>query len=503
MASSRKRKATDIPEPSTSKKARNTDGNEWEIMDGDGRDTILPGTPQPNRLKMKFRHKTTNIEKNLTYQKKEAKDINWDSKEDIHHINKWRSSIFLQKGFPPLVEKLSWAPTEKGYLELFLERVALAVKKDNSIVLPDKEVILETFNEYFDGRSDLRDAKGHELPARHTSNGDEAYMPEITDDEIEAYLANGLIASNSISEESSSGIENMESLHQMSPTNKDEIYNSHPPAGQSNKPTTMEQALEEDTTGRTEATGLSIEASRSAENQTFEDVSTSTADNDLLANSVPGVTNSQASPHLPQAVPSSSTGKKKKSRNQRPVIHRSSTPPEEIARQVADGWIIPYIPQSDEEALQLHREKSSKKPYDLWYARANHDLSKRLADYGGFPVPGPERNAFSRGDRKLKPGEISFREGEDFHKNSARKEGSAAVNALLNYTLLPPVGYTGPLDYLWRHKLLPKEELDAREASEIAIKRLHDNLPEDLKNLRDIDEDSDETVEEDANGWGT
>ncbi|KAL7770336.1 hypothetical protein CFE70_000269 [Pyrenophora teres f. teres 0-1] len=167
MASSRKRKATDIPEPSTSKKARNTDGNEWEIMDGDGRDTILPGTPQPNRLKMKFRHKTTNIEKNLTYQKKEAKDINWDSKEDIHHINKWRSSIFLQKGFPPLVEKLSWAPTEKGYLELFLERVALAVKKDNSIVLPDKEVILETFNEYFDGRSDLRDAKGHELPARH------------------------------------------------------------------------------------------------------------------------------------------------------------------------------------------------------------------------------------------------------------------------------------------------------------------------------------------------
>ncbi|KAI1674086.1 hypothetical protein L13192_00833 [Pyrenophora tritici-repentis] len=45
MASSSKRKATDILDILVTKKVKTTESNDSELMDGDSRDTILSGTP--------------------------------------------------------------------------------------------------------------------------------------------------------------------------------------------------------------------------------------------------------------------------------------------------------------------------------------------------------------------------------------------------------------------------------------------------------------------------
>jgi len=117
---------------------------------------------------------------------------------------------------------MSWVPAENAYIELLLRSVTLSIKKDSSVAVSDKEDILEAFNEYFGGRSNLQNTKGGELfthqilasqsfqsylnrshiriralrdslTSLKNSNEVGAYIPEITDDKNAALIANGII----------------------------------------------------------------------------------------------------------------------------------------------------------------------------------------------------------------------------------------------------------------------------------------------------------------------
>lgn len=91
----------------------------WEILDNDSPDPILVGNPAPHRLTLRFRHRVTMKVESYTYPKKKAEEIDWNSKEDVEDINKWRRQVFRRgKGFSAKVTKLPWAPYERAYLEI-------------------------------------------------------------------------------------------------------------------------------------------------------------------------------------------------------------------------------------------------------------------------------------------------------------------------------------------------------------------------------------------------
>ncbi|KAI4606385.1 hypothetical protein J4E80_010137 [Alternaria sp. BMP 0032] len=208
-------------------KAPDEDANfEWEILDGDERSTLVVGEAQPKRLTLTFHHRHDRNEKDrvFTYDRKKATEINWNNKDHIRDINKWRNQIFVQNmKFPPKVTHTPWTPFETAYLELFHEKLLeAAAGKTDTFVAPHNELIFEAFNDYFEGRTDIRDKSNEVMeealgtrppgglnsylnragtnirglrdrmralePKLKKSKKEDAWMPDITDDEIEQYI---------------------------------------------------------------------------------------------------------------------------------------------------------------------------------------------------------------------------------------------------------------------------------------------------------------------------
>ncbi|KAG9388496.1 hypothetical protein A1F94_001388 [Pyrenophora tritici-repentis] len=470
MASSSKRKATDILDILATKKVKTTESNDSELMDGDSQ---------------------------------------------IQYINKWRTSVFLQRGFPPLVEKLSWAPTEKAYLELFLERVTLEAKKDTSIVVPDNNKILEAFNEYFDGRSDLRDAKGHELPARpartvqpfksylnrpdtrvrtprdglnsyKTSNGNDAYMPKITDDDIAAFIDSGILNAGSA--------KNIDLQASMEQTTLGEITvdPENPKIAQQTTLLVLDKNTAQSTALNVNSevlSALSIAPQGALEMPVTTDV------NDKGAAEVNSsiVSLDEAAPQVlhkatqPQQLKKTGTARrapKWKSLPDTPVV---STPPEVVARLKAEGWVgPPDLPKSDAEALQKHRELKNKQPLNTSYiVQAEEDLDDKLKPYP-LPVGSYYTRNGSKGkwvsDRKedTKPSEghkgtnaADLDDGE-FQIDYPRHRGAAGVAGVLGAAIIPPYGYGGPISDLVKRRLLPNEELVLHDSGQFMRNKLNE-----------------------------
>ncbi|KAI4938586.1 hypothetical protein J4E85_001027 [Alternaria conjuncta] len=208
-------------------KAPDEDANfEWEILDGDERSTLVVGKDQSNRLTLTFHHRHDRNEKDrvFTYERREATDIDWNSKDHIRDINKWRNQIFVQNmKFPPKVTHTPWTPFETAYLELFHEKLLeAATGKTDTFVAPHNEVIYKAFNDYFEDRTDIRDKSGKPIeeglgtrppgglnsylnragttlrglrdrmgalkPKLKKSKKEDTWMPDITDDEIAQYI---------------------------------------------------------------------------------------------------------------------------------------------------------------------------------------------------------------------------------------------------------------------------------------------------------------------------
>ncbi|KAI4698702.1 hypothetical protein J4E81_005313 [Alternaria sp. BMP 2799] len=208
-------------------KAPDEDANfEWEILDGDERSTLVVGKDQANRLTLTFHHRHDRNEKDrvFTYERREATDIDWNNKDHIRDINKWRNQIFVQNmKFPPKVTHTPWTPFETAYLELFHEKLLeAATGKTDTFVAPHNELIYKAFNDYFEDRTDIRDKSGKPIeeglgtrppgglnsylnradthirglrdrmkalePKLKKSKKDDTWMPTITDDEIEQYI---------------------------------------------------------------------------------------------------------------------------------------------------------------------------------------------------------------------------------------------------------------------------------------------------------------------------
>jgi hypothetical protein len=388
---------------------------EWEIVGDDSRDPVEINKPEPKRLTLTLREKKSGKPRPFTYSVK-AEDFDWTSKKDIDALNKYRNNVFTTHGFPPKVSKYHWLPYEDAWLELVFQKL---YDDKGHTSKPAKSKILEAFNNFFEGRTNLYDAKGHKVPARKARDNSSfsshlkspklralydivkdgmkdksagAWVPDITDAEIEAQMS------------------------------------------------------ERKGRGKTPAV---VEALASPEN------------------------NVAPAPKL-KALPSTGQTKPRGAEILPPV-------PLTMDQLDAQGFKFSKLPKNNEQAIKQHREAENKRELDSsWNRMAMNDLDKRFEKRSKYnPAkathPAGARKIWWRDFRPEVEAKMRKEVEEDWHKTSAREEGAAAVNGLLNAAILPPVGYTGDIRELLKKRELPDRELMVAETGAAARSKVHDH----------------------------
>jgi hypothetical protein len=177
------------------------------------------------------------------------------------------------------------------------------------------------------------------------------------------------------------------------------------------------------------------------------------------------------------------------------------TPPEVMAALKAQGFTWTDIPETQEKALQRHREEHDKRqrkrqeaghPEDTWINKAGSNLDSRLnRPYAGKTKPWHR-------DYKIGGEKDDDEQEDDSDHKRALQEGAADVSGLLNAAIIPPLGYFGDIEDLVRMRLLPDGELALYEASDAAQRKVwkqHDatfRVPAGAPRQRDVHEDLDD-----------
>ncbi|KAI4944077.1 hypothetical protein J4E91_008932 [Alternaria rosae] len=505
---------------------------EWEIMDGDKRETLVVGDVQPSRLTLKFHHRHDNDQKNrsFTYDRRPEADIDWDLKEHVADINKWRNQIFVQSmKFPPKVTHTPWAPFETGYLELFHEKLLeAATGKTDTFVAPHNDIIFKAFNEYFEGRTDIRDKNDKVMekalgtrppnglnsylnrantniralrdrmteltPKLKKSKADDVWMPTITDDEIEQYIRGDWkpAVHTATATDDGDGEEDDEDQAEEEDEGDDSDTSTLSTPPDTDEEFESMEIFERDRQATRRLVTLKLPASnapRSKPTGNKPPTIKPTSDTRGTIKVAPGSTRAR-----PSSSPFPGKSTKQQSSSQKPITDpRKATeapepkgkprwvkpaeqkvipdPPEVLAAAKYAGWKWSSMPDTNEKAVSLHRASKPADSVDTtWNHQAVKDLDKRIKKNEKYTFG----HEFFNNDLKEDPfvkKKNARREFEDWHEDHAREDGAAAVTAMLNTADIPPVGYMGDIHDLVTKKQLPEDELVLAESRAAAIKK--------------------------------
>jgi hypothetical protein len=162
--------------------------------------------------------------------------------------------------------------------------------------------------------------------------------------------------------------------------------------------------------------------------------------------------------------------------------------PEYFASLKARGYTWSDIPESNDEAIELHQAAQDKKPTDnTWIRQATNDLDDRIKRRSSQDF---QHETFNRDLHENYEGKGARKNVEDWHEISARRDGAAAVTSLLNTADIPPRGYTGNIRDLHRKRLLSEGELQLADAREDAIDKKHHAI--EHQRLSKIERESEE-----------
>lgn len=148
------------------------------------------------------------------------------------------------------------------------------------------------------------------------------------------------------------------------------------------------------------------------------------------------------------------------------------THPDVIADLKARGYTWTELPKNNEEAIKAHQEAQNKKPsQNTWVDGAVEALKDRTKRQTS---PGFDHEFFNKDVQHEYENKGDMINVEDWHKKSARRDGAAAVTALLNAADIPPLGYTGDIRALHKNRLLSEDELKLADARDAAITQKHE-----------------------------
>jgi hypothetical protein len=187
----------------------------WELMN-ETRGRLEVGKPEPKRLAFTLKHSKTGEKKTFKVRIPDE-GFDWDNPKYIHNANKYRDNVCTRYGLPSKVKKDAWTPNENAWLEImFAQKLKGPIPKDYTS-RPHLEKIREAVSSFFVGRTDLSDNQGRPAPARGArdkssfvsyvnrptgavralqdavndqlkDNSAGAWIPDITDAEIDAHL---------------------------------------------------------------------------------------------------------------------------------------------------------------------------------------------------------------------------------------------------------------------------------------------------------------------------
>jgi hypothetical protein len=466
----------------TKKKSYNAAGDtltEWELLDGASRNPFQVGVPEPQRLVVRFRNKLSG--KVDTCKRAEDEIIDWNNAAEIYVLNRWRRQLFTRRGFPNLVTKLPWIPQETAYLELMYEKLREKVHSDASIQLPNQKKVFEAFNEFFEDRTDLTDEQGQLVPQRGHRNdtsldsyvrrkknpvsvvrkeildkmksmGDDAWLPDITNEEIEARV-----------------------------NNKARVPTA---------PALLKRKGNDVT--KPKAKGLPVAKTSKSGNK-----SKTNTTKDIGGAAVPelsttprmseppfttGQPPSKSAPAAETTPPAQSNHVKeslKKGTKKQAYTEQSITTNNEFAKLRAEGWNCPTLPESDDEAFRLHSESMEDVAFGAdWPISPEQALDERLKRN---PVKFSKRGdrAGHRGewyrDCKSKGQYVKDEDGDEVEIVAPERfETAATTNAVLGYATIPPFGFRGDTHKLREDPRMPETELILTRLSREAQQVLHD-----------------------------
>jgi hypothetical protein len=503
------------------------DGHDWEVLNGQTRDPLIVGTAAAIHLILTFRHRTTKEVVQHEYMRKKKEDINWNDSKDIQDINKWRTHIFRFKmKFPAKVEKHLWSPYETAYLELVYEAIQKAISVEDHPPMPHENKIFERFNAFFDKRSDIRDKKGRLMPPLEMRDkvslatyvrrpnsvirahreviqsslidqSDSAWNPKITDAEIETHLANsktGVPPKTKTTKIAKGGPNKLSGA----------VTNSKPGSSNASSIDDILQIQGPSYAGK--ANGIMPGTDSPARGSKGPDAPT-----------LPPSTESRERPST-----TSGAGQTLPKQNNRPCPPAIVTTEEEFQKLRDDGWSVPDLPMTDEEALERHREsENDASRSDQWHILAEISLEDRmnrrpelalgyykrnegrLAFYKDLTEEDEDKRneqlvlkAKGQAQRGLEEGnegnaggdigddkegatkrmvtEEEEDESEDEYEGEVqRRDGAAAANCLLGYATIPPFGYQGNIRDLETDPRFLKSERNMAETNVIALRKFH------------------------------
>jgi hypothetical protein len=498
------------------------------------RDHLKVGTPAPEGLVLTFRNKITKEETTYKYSKKE-KEIDWNDKEQVEALNKWRLGLFSRKlNNTTKGEKVPWVPQETAYLELMYRKLSDKASSDKNAPLPHTNKIREAFNEFFVQRDDFTDEAGNILPERDfrdpssfgsyvnrkgstiknlrgliqkrlKDKGDSAWIPNIGDAEIAAHLGWMQIAAvtkskNILTVGTKRVVAPAES--QAKKQSQSNVVSStstkYLPSAAVSKPKPKDKPTKNN---KVDALSTHSAAAKTmTEPKDITDVPKPRAHtNSQLTATQTKLSEPKKPFNADLQAPIRTT------HQERPV---TPTPPEKIEKLLKEGFESEEVPSSDAEAIKKHLEEGNRSLLDGSHImQAGEDLEARMGRRGVLQRFGTSgsRNR----DRWASDWISALDHGkggaeENWHVKSARVVGAANVNGIYGAAIAPPLGYTGTTRNLVENRLLPDSELLLADKNAEAIKKVYARSDQEFekantsgkKQRSTMDEDSDETGDE-------
>jgi hypothetical protein len=478
----------------------------WEIVGNDSRDRLKVGVPEPHRLVLKLRERTSGQDKTFDKYKEKAKDFDWDDAKQVAAINKYRDTACTRHNLGVKVVKHPWTPYETAFLELMYQKLQ-GITPTGHISKPHENKISDAFNNFFEGRTDLVDQLGRVAPARQTRDKSSftsyvnrptgtiralrdpvkeelrnksagAWIPNITDAEIDAHLKKGK------AKDKGTAPGDATSVRKKKATPKPKVKDL-PDVGKSKLDDTHEANKKGGDKGPTIAPPSDNE--------------------DIDMYDPPGMPASKPLQHISSQLTSHPEISKTTSGDDKPRVN-VVTPPlapkvttkEEFAKLRAQGWSVPDLPTTDEEALRQHRGLTRDvADEDAWPISAELALADRLSrrplktnsyytrngvrnEWNQDLLPDDQQEIIKEKDKEKtknakeqgKGNEGSEEETKPMEEKK-RYDTAATINAVLNYAIIPPFGYQGNIHDLRDDARMPESERILAETSDAALGKLH------------------------------